>query len=78
MISAQSSTVRVSGPTVSIENDSGMAPARETRLQVGLMPDRPQKVAGARIEPPVSDPSAAKAARAATAEPDPEDEPPVK
>ena len=36
----------------------------------------PQKLAGWRIEPPVSVPVAAKAARAATAAADPPDEPP--
>jgi hypothetical protein len=30
-MSAQSSTVRASGPTVSSENESGIAPARDTR-----------------------------------------------
>ena len=34
-------------------------------------------LAGIRIEPPVSEPRAAKVNRAATAAPDPEDEPPV-
>src|SRR3954469_11463432 len=77
MMRAQSSTVRASGPTVSMEKESGIAPWRDTRLQVGLIPDRPQKVAGDRINPPVSDPSAAKDARAAPAAPEPEDEPPV-
>ena len=41
------------------------------------MPETPQKCAGRRIEPPVSEPSAAKAARAATALPEPDEEPPV-
>ena len=41
------------------------------------MPLTPQKVAGRRIEPPVSEPRAAKLARAATEAPEPEDEPPV-
>ena len=40
------------------------------------MPTMPQKAAGWRIEPPVSVPVAAGAARAATAAADPPDEPP--
>ncbi len=54
-----------------------MAPARLTRPVVVLMPDTPQKWAGMRMEPPVSEPSAAKVNRAATAAPEPEEEPPV-
>src|SRR4051812_50039401 len=76
-ISAQSSAVRASGPTVSSVNDSGIALARLTRPLVGLSPVTPQKCAGMRIEPPVSEPSAAGTSRAATAEPEPEDDPPV-
>src|SRR3954465_5301303 len=75
--SAQSSTVRASGPTVSSDCDSGIAPARLTRPTVVFNPVTPQKCAGIRIEPPVSEPSAAKVNRAATAEPEPDDEPPV-
>src|SRR5215212_6984169 len=76
-ISAQSSAVRASGPTVSSVNESGIAFARLTRPLVGFKPVTPQKCAGMRIEPPVSEPSAAGTSRAATAEPDPDDEPPV-
>src|SRR5947199_4932240 len=75
--SAQSSAVRASGPTVSSDCDSGMAPARLIRPTVVFNPVTPQKCAGNRIEPPVSEPNAAKVSRAATAEPDPDDEPPV-
>jgi hypothetical protein len=42
-----------------------------------LNPEVPQNAAGRRIEPPVSEPSAANVARAAVALPEPEDEPPV-
>jgi hypothetical protein len=42
-----------------------------------LIPEMPQKCAGSRIEPPVSEPSAAKFARAATDVPEPDDDPPV-
>src|SRR5690349_19803363 len=76
-ISAQSSALRASGPTVSSANESGIASARLTRPLVGLKPDTPQKCAGRRIEPPVAEPSAAGTSRAATAAPEPEDEPPV-
>src|ERR1700722_14289298 len=74
---AQSSTVRASGPTVSSDCDKGIAPARLTRPTVVFSPVTPQKCAGIRIDPPVSEPSAAKVSRAATAEPDPDDDPPV-
>src|SRR3954452_6286801 len=76
-IRAQSSAVCASGPTVSSVNESGIALARLTRLLVGLSPDTPQKCAGMRIEPPVSEPSAAGTSRAATAAPEPDEEPPV-
>src|ERR1051325_4899828 len=76
-ISPQSSAVRASGPTVSSEYESGIALARLTRPLVGFSPVTPQKCAGMRIEPPVSEPSAAGTSRAPTAAPEPEDEPPV-
>src|SRR5690606_15747164 len=75
--SPQSSAVRASGPTVSSVKESGMALARLTRPELVLRPVTPQKCAGVRIEPPVSEPSAAGVRRAATAAPEPEDEPPV-
>src|ERR1700674_3853427 len=74
---AQSSALRASGPTVSSDCDNGIAPARLIRPTVVFNPVTPQKCAGIRIEPPVSEPNAAKVSRAATAEPDPDDEPPV-
>ena len=49
----------------------------ETRPCVGRIPARPQNAEGRRTEPPVSEPSAAKLARAATEAPEPDDEPPV-
>src|SRR5207245_11095800 len=75
--SAQSSALCANGPTVSSDCDSGIAPARLTRPTVVFSPVTPQKCAGIRIEPPVSDPNAANVKRAATAAPDPDDEPPV-
>jgi hypothetical protein len=56
---AQSRAVRVSGPTLSQLNDSGITPARDTRVWVGFRPVTPQAEAGRRIDPPVSDPRAA-------------------
>ena len=55
---AQSRAVRVSGPTLSCVNDSGMTPYRDTRVCVGLIPLTPLAEAGKRMDPPVSDPSA--------------------
>ncbi len=51
-------------------------PARLTRPKVGLMPTVPHRLAGMRIEPPVSDPIATGTRRAATAAPEPPLEPP--
>src|SRR5215470_12605795 len=53
-----------------------MTPRRETRPYVGFSPTTPQKAAGSRIEPPVSVPSAAWHSWAATAAPEPPEEPP--
>ena len=47
-------------PTVSIELASGINPYRDTRPYVGLTPTIPQKAAGSRTEPPVSEPRALK------------------
>ena len=47
------------------------------RPYVTLRPVIPHSAAGRRIDAPVSEPSAAKLARAATAAPDPLDDPPV-
>jgi hypothetical protein len=44
---------------------------------VGLSPTTPQQAAGIRMEPPVSDPSAASASPAASAAADPPLEPPA-
>src|SRR5215471_12426801 len=54
-----------------------MPPARETRPYVGRIPVSPQNADGQRIEPQVSVPSANVASPAATAAPEPDDEPPV-
>src|SRR5213593_1602735 len=75
---AQSSTVQAMGPTWSSVNEFGMTPARLTRPALGMRPAMPQKDAGPRIEPPVSEPIAQGASPAAMAAPEPLDEPPVK
>src|SRR5581483_3553833 len=69
-------TVRASGPTWSSVHASGDIPARLTRPYVGFSPAMPQKLAGTRIEPPVSLPSATGTSLAATAAPDPLLDPP--
>src|ERR1700723_2384881 len=74
---AHSSAGRPPGPRVAGDCDTAIAPARLTRPTVVFNPVPPQKCAGIRMEPPVSEPSAANVNRAATAEPDPDDEPPV-
>src|SRR5881392_3254791 len=76
-ISARTAAVCAIGPAWSIDHESGSTPARLTRPYVGLRPLIPQSEAGMRIEPPVSDPSAPGASAAATATPEPEDEPPA-
>src|SRR5262245_65489863 len=55
-----------------------MTPARLTRPNVGIRPTTPQSEAGPRIDPPVSEPSATGTMPAATAAPEPDEEPPVK
>jgi hypothetical protein len=73
---AASSTDRVIGPGVSRVVDSGRMPCVEMRPTVTFSPTIPQKDAGRRTEPPVSVPTAAGASPAATATPDPLDDPP--
>ena len=47
------------------------------RARVGLMPTSPQQEAGMRTEPPPSEPWAIGTIPAATAEPEPPDDPPL-
>jgi len=54
-----------------------MQPWRETRPQVGRWSAMPHHEAGVRTEPPVSSPSETAHSAAATAAPEPADEPPV-
>jgi hypothetical protein len=73
---AASSTVRAIGPTWSRVRASGITPAAETRPKVGFRPTHPQKLAGTRMLPPVSEPIVAAARWAAVAAAAPPDEPP--
>ena len=72
---AASVTVRAIGPAVSWLWAIGMIPVRLNRPRVGLMPTRPFVWAGQMIEPSVSVPTAPAQRFAATAAPEPEDEP---
>ncbi len=58
---AASSTVFANGPIWSKLDAIAMSPERETAPYVGFKPTTPQKAAGWRMEPPVSEPSAADA-----------------
>src|SRR5690606_24462271 len=73
---AASSALRVSTPAWSRLEANAIMPQRDTRPEVGLMPVRPQKEAGRRIEPPVSLAVAAGHRWAATAAAEPPEEPP--
>ncbi len=55
----------------------GKLRAREIRPKVGFRPKVPQKDEGTRIDPLVSDPIASATMPAATAAPEPEDDPPA-
>ena len=68
--------MRAIGPSLSRVHDRAIAPCRLTRPYVGRSPVTPQKAAGVPIEPDVSEPMAHGTRPAATAEPDPLEEPP--
>src|SRR5262245_10792823 len=72
---SQSSAERASGPSLSIVQESAMAPWRDTRPNVGRTPLMPQKLAGQMMEPQVSEPSAKATRPAATDAPEPDDDP---
>jgi len=74
--SPQSSAVRAIGPSLSSVHESAIAPCRLTRPYVGRSPVTPQNAAGVPMEPEVSEPMAHGTRPAATALPDPLDEPP--
>src|SRR5579864_359607 len=73
---AASSTVRANGPTWSRLDANASTPYRDTRPYVGFTPTTPHKLAGWRIEPPVSVPIPRGANPAATAAALPPLEPP--
>ena len=73
--SAQSSTLRQSGPSLSMDHESAMAPVRGTRPKVGRSPVAPLRVAGDEMEPSVSEPTPKAIQPAAVAEAEPADEP---
>ena len=75
--SAQSSTVRAIGPTVSRSGASGKTPSVAIAPNGVLSPTTSQPAAGRRTEPPVSVPSASAPMPAASAAALPELEPPV-
>src|SRR3954447_17598364 len=72
----QSAAERARTPILSRVQESGIAPCRLTKPYVGRKPLAPQKQAGVRMEPEVSEPSAYETGPAATAAPEPLDEPP--
>src|SRR5574341_2429673 len=72
---AQSSTARQMGPSLSMVQESAMAPVRGTRPKLGRSPVEPQRVEGAAIEPSVSEPTAKPTQPAAVAEAEPAEEP---
>ena len=73
-----SRTERVRKPSIAMPAQPSPKPGPSgRRARVGLMPTKPQQDAGIRTEPPPSEPWAMGTIPAATAEPDPPDEPPL-
>mgnify|MGYP003310515500 CR=1 FL=1 len=68
---------RAKGPILSSVQDKTIDPCLLTIPNVGLNPVIPQLDAGDKIEPHVSDPMAKGIIPAATADPDPLDDPPL-
>src|SRR5678816_3603893 len=73
--SAQSSTLRQIGPSLSIVQESAIAPVRGTLPKVGRNPVVPQRVEGDEIDPSVSLPIANPTRPAAVAEAGPAEDP---
>src|SRR6266568_5177395 len=73
--SAQSSTVRQIGPSLSMLQERAIAPVRGTSPKEGLSPVHPHRVEGEEIEPSVSEPMLKATHPAAVAEAGPADEP---
>src|SRR5882757_3909408 len=74
-MNAQSSTLRASGPTLSMLQARAMHPARLTRPKVGRRPVVPQRVLGETMLPSVSVPSAKPTSPAEVADAAPAEEP---
>src|SRR6056297_2734685 len=75
-ISAQSSTERARGPTVSNFAQSGTTPPSDTRPDVVFRPTRSFQADGMRTDPPVSDPIPQAARSKATLAAAPDEDPP--
>jgi hypothetical protein len=75
--SARSRAERAKGPRWSRLETKGKLPVRGNRPKVGFSPNTPHSEAGTRIEPLVSEPSVSGTCPAATAAPEPPDEPPA-
>src|SRR6185369_4625270 len=73
--SPQSVTLRHNGPSLSMVQESAIAPARLTRPKVGRSPVVPHRVEGDTIDPSVSLPMANATAPADVAEAGPAEEP---
>ena len=73
---AQSLTLRENGPIWSRDDANAIRPYRDTLPYVGFIPMTPQRLAGCRIEPPVSVPSDAAQSPDATAAAEPPEDPP--
>src|SRR5579864_1510027 len=73
---AASRALRARGPIQSRGSERAKTPYRLTRPQLGFNPVTPFAAEGKRIEPPVSEPIAAKQSPAATATPEPLDDAP--
>src|SRR5688572_29573563 len=74
--SSQSAAVRARGPILSRLHDSGMTPCRLTSPREGRRPVMPQNEAGITTESVVSLPRAKGTLPAATAAPEPDEDPP--
>src|SRR5215467_3253602 len=73
--SAQSSTDRQIGPSLSMVQERAIAPVRGTNPNVGRNPVQPQRVEGDEIEPSVSEPMLNATHPAAVAEAGPAEDP---
>src|SRR5207248_2914641 len=74
-VRASTSALCARTPTVSNDGANGLTPASEIKPCDGRKPQIPQLLAGIRVEPAVSVPSAKSTSPHATAEADPLDEP---